>query len=70
MREVIICPICGTENRKGTKYCRICFSRLYQYKKKAFPLKTNFPSQVYKHKNVFTFIFIFLLFFLIWILLK
>ncbi|MCX7957347.1 MAG: hypothetical protein N2643_05630 [Endomicrobia bacterium] len=65
----IKCPICGSENREGMKYCRICFSRLTT-SPYSISLKTNFYSKVVRHKSILTIILIFLLFFIIWILIK
>lgn len=64
------CPVCGTENKEGTKYCRICFSRLVATSHKTFPLKSDFYSKVKANKNFFVLLFIFLLIFMIWILIK
>ncbi len=68
--KYIKCPICGTENKVGTKYCRICFSRISNasYSKKL--LKTEFFPRVAKHRNIFTIFFIILLLILLWYLLK
>jgi hypothetical protein len=68
--KYIKCPICGTENKVGAKYCRICFSRLVDVSRSKISLKTDFYPQVTKHKNVFALFFIILLLVLLWLLLK
>lgn len=68
--KYIKCPICGTENKVGTKYCRICFSRLINISRSRMSLKTEFYPKVAKHKNIFTIFIIILLLVLLWFLLK
>ena len=61
MKNEIICQICGTKNKSNTKYCRICFSRLYflNNRKNFSPsLKVNFYKTINKHKSIFTITFI------------
>ncbi len=65
----IKCPICGTENRTGMKYCRICFSRL-TFVQPPTLLKTSFYSRVQKQKSFITLGFIILLLFILWLLLR
>ena len=68
--KYIKCPICGTENKVGTKYCRICFSRLADVYSRKPVLKTDFYPRVAKHKNLFTIFLIILLLILLWLLLR
>lgn len=73
MKKTIKCPICGTENRVGVKYCRICFSRMISTTN--LPLKTkldktSFYPYVAKHKNLLGLVLIILLLIILWFLLK
>ncbi|MEN3014157.1 MAG: hypothetical protein ABDH23_06080 [Endomicrobiia bacterium] len=66
----IKCSVCGTENKEGVKYCRICFSRLSSFYYKT-SLKTDFYStKIIKHKNVFSWMLILLLIFIIFMLIN
>ncbi|MCX7956560.1 MAG: hypothetical protein N2643_01530 [Endomicrobia bacterium] len=60
----IKCPICGTENKVGIKYCRICFSRLISSNNKIPTV--NLHLQIARRKNFFSFILIVILLIILW----
>ena len=62
------CPICGTENREETKYCRICFSRLYSLKN--IVLKTSIYPKINRRKNFFNILFVIILLLILFLLSK
>ncbi|MFQ3676059.1 MAG: hypothetical protein SNJ64_05910 [Endomicrobiia bacterium] len=62
------CPICGSENREGTKYCRICFSRLYSLKNVV--LNTSIYPKINKRKNLLNILFVIVLLLILFLLIR
>lgn len=60
------CPICGSENREGAKYCRICFSRLYSLK--SMVLKTSIYPKINSRKSFFNILFLIVLLLVLFLL--